>query len=162
MPRKVFFSFHFDRDAWRVGQVRNCNVVQSKYDKNRFLDAADWEQIKRKGDGAIKSWIDSQIEGTSVTIVLIGAQTHTRPWVDYEIEKSWNKGNGMLGVYIHNIKNQFGFTDSQGQNPFNKFSIDNNQLNKLSSHVRTYDWLNDNGRYNIDDWIEAAAKARGR
>lgn len=162
MARRVFFSFHFDRDAWRVGQVRNCNVVQSKYDKNKFLDAAEWEQIKRKGEAAIKNWIDSQLEGTSVTIVLIGAQTSLRPWVDYEIEKSWKKGNGLLGVYIHNIKNQYGFTDFQGQNPFQKFTLNNNQFDRLSNHIRTYDWVYDNGRSNIDNWIEEAAKARGR
>lgn len=126
MPRRVFFIFHFDRDAWRVGQVRNSNVVQSKYDKNRFLDAAQWEQIKRHGDTAIKNWIDSQLEGTAVTIVLIGAQTSSRPWVKYEIEKSWNKGNGMIGVFINNLKNQAGFTDTKGNNPFEAFNMKNN------------------------------------
>ena len=27
MTRKVFYSFHFDNDAWRAGQVRNIGVV---------------------------------------------------------------------------------------------------------------------------------------
>ena len=27
MARKVFFSFHYERDAWRVAQVRNSNVI---------------------------------------------------------------------------------------------------------------------------------------
>jgi len=74
MARKIFFSFHYERDAWRAGQVRNCNVVASE-DQYGFIDAADWESIKKKGDAAIKGWIDDQLKNTSVTIVLIGAET---------------------------------------------------------------------------------------
>lgn len=152
MARRVFFSFHYTRDSWRVSQVRNSNVVQSKYDKNRFLDAVDWEKIKLQGDYAIKKWIDEQIIGTSVTVVLIGAETASRKWVEYEIQESIKRGNGLIGIYIHNLKNQFGFTDGKGQNPISKFD----------SSIKVYDWINDNGRLFIDDWIEEAAKKVGR
>lgn len=153
MARRVFFSFHFERDAWRVSQVRNSNVIQSKYDKNTFLDAADWEGIKRQGDNAIKKWIDSQMINTSVTIVLIGNQTYLRKWVDYEIEQSVKKGNGIIGIYIHNLRNQYGDTDFKGINPFNKYNL---------KTIKLYDWVHDDGRIFIDDWIEEAAKSVGR
>ena len=52
----------------------------------------------------MQKWIDEQMKGTSVTVVLIGAETSTRPHVGYEIAESHKKGNGMLGIYIHNIK----------------------------------------------------------
>ena len=165
MPRKVFFSFHFDRDAWRVGQVRNANVVTSKYEEPKFLDKAQWEQIQRQGYNSIKNWIDTQMLGTSVTIVLIGAETSLRPWVEYEIKQSWNRGNALLGVYIHNIKDQYGYTDSMGANPFAKPILGLNGIlsyDRLSYHVKTYDWVNDYGRLYIDDWIEAAARSRGK
>jgi hypothetical protein len=164
MGRKVFFSFHFQRDSWRVGQVRNCWVI-SKPDHvaNPFLDAANWETIARKGDTAIKNWIDSQMHGTSVTVVLIGAETANRPWVRYEIEQSWNRGNGLLGIYIHNIKGRDQRTDYQGQNPFDSFTLNENGIQiPLSSRVQTYDWVLNDGRNNISSWIEAAARSRGR
>jgi hypothetical protein len=44
MARKIFFSFHYERDAWRAGQVRNCNVVAGE-DEYGFIDAVDWESI---------------------------------------------------------------------------------------------------------------------
>jgi hypothetical protein len=47
MARKVFFSFHYSRDVWRVAKVRNSNVI-SNYEKNPFYDKAEWEQIKRQ------------------------------------------------------------------------------------------------------------------
>lgn len=162
MARKVFFSFHFDHDAWRVGQVRNSNVVTANYEQTRFLDGADWESIKRNGQTAIKNWIDSQLVGTSVTIVLIGAETDSREWVHYEIKRSWNEGKGLLGIYIHNIKNSNGYTDYKGKNPFDHYGFTITRPFEQSYYPRVYDWINDNGRLNIGNWIEKAAKDRGR
>jgi len=157
--RKVFFSFHYERDIWRVAQVRNCNVVTKSYQKNEFLDKAQWETIKRGGDAAIKRWINAQLNGTSVTIVLIGAETYRRPYVNYEIKQSFIRGNGLLGIYIHNVKNQFGLTDRQGLNPFDNFRLGRKNL---SAYVETYDWVYDFGRNNIQTWIERAAIRAGR
>ena len=36
MARKVFFSFHYERDAWRVAQVRNSNII-TNLDKKPVL-----------------------------------------------------------------------------------------------------------------------------
>lgn len=162
MPRKIFFSFDFDRDAWRVSQVRNSNLLRTKYEKNKLLDKADWEKIRSKGDDAIKKWIDIQLEGTSVTIVLLGAQTSVKPWVNYEIRKSWNNGIGVIGIYIHDITNEHGLKDVKGKNPFDNFRMTNSITRKLSNYVKTYDWVFDNGEENIGNWIEKAVEDRIR
>jgi hypothetical protein len=157
VSRKIFFSFHYERDAWRAGQVRNSNVVASE-DEYGFIDAADWESIKKKGDAAIESWIDGQLENTSVTVVLIGAETADREWVQYEILKSWNRGNGLVGVRIHNIKDQDKKTDAPGRNPFDGFKLQDGTL--LSSICKTYDWVADEGRKNLGKWADEAAEIR--
>lgn len=155
MARRTFFSFHFDHDSWRVGQVRSSNVVKSQVDDPiPFLDAADWEKVK-KTEG-IERWIDRQILGTSVTVVLIGAHTYGRKWVNYEIEKSWTRGNGMIGIYIHNVKDRFGITDTQGRNPFTWFHWGSDSNNSMGKYVRVYDWVNNDGRTNMGNWIELA------
>uniref|UniRef100_A0A7C4JQB3 TIR-like domain-containing protein n=1 Tax=Thermodesulfobacterium geofontis TaxID=1295609 RepID=A0A7C4JQB3_9BACT len=118
MARRVFFSFHYERDIWRVNVVRNSWVPKGNYINAGFIDAAEFEKIKRQGDQAIKRWIDEQLEGTSVTVVLIGAETYSRLWVRYEIIKSFDRGNGLLGVYIHNIEDSRGNKDIKGENPF--------------------------------------------
>lgn len=158
MARKVFFSFHFERDFWRVSQVRNSQIIKSAYDETQFLDAADWEQIKRKGDQAIRNWIDNQLHGTSCTIVLIGNQTSEREWVHYEIEKSWERGNGLIGIYIHDLKNISGYADRPGINPFNQTRLINKYGNVYSPHI--YNWVTDNGRKNTSNWIEQAIRER--
>lgn len=143
MARKVFFSFHYDRDSWRVAQVRNSNVVSS-YAKNPFFDKADWESIKRQGDDAIKAWIDDQLKGTSVTVVLLGKETGNRKWVKYEIQQSVALGKGLIGIDISKIKDSQGQTDETGPNP-------------LPKGTPYYGWNKAEGAKNLGAWIEAAA-----
>ncbi len=159
MARKIFFSFHYERDSWRAGQVRNSNVVSSE-DRYGFVDAADWESIKKKGDAAIERWIDDQLKNTSVSVVLIGAETADREWVQREILRSWNRGNGIVGVRIHNIKDQEKKTDTVGRNPFDDFKLPDGT--RLSSVCKTYDWVNDDGRKNLGKWADDAANIRAK
>ncbi|MDI6603474.1 MAG: TIR domain-containing protein [Patescibacteria group bacterium] len=84
-----------------VSQVRNSWVTKPDREAAGFWDAASWKEVKKKGDAAIKKWIDDQLIGASVTVVLIGAETSNRDYVKYELEQSWKKGNGILGIYIH-------------------------------------------------------------
>ena len=116
MARKVFFSFHYQRDLWRVNVVRNSGVIDG-VSAAGFHDASLWEETKRKGEGAVKQLINNGLNGTSVTVVLIGAETSNRRFVTYEIEKSIACGNGLLGIYINNIKDKDGRTDPLGAVP---------------------------------------------
>jgi hypothetical protein len=163
MARRVFFSFHYERDIWRANVVRNSWVTQEDREAAGFWDASLWEEAKKRGHEAIKRMIDSALEGTSVTAVLIGAETAGREWVKYEIKKSHENGNGLLGVYIHNIKDQDGNTDTEGSNPFDNFYIEENgKRTYLSAIYPTYDWVNDDGYENFGDWVEEAAKKANR
>ena len=94
----------------------------------------------------MKKLIDEALVGTTVTAVLIGAQTASRRWVNYEIEASRARGNGLLGIYIHNIKTQDERTDARGSNP-------------LPAGCRTYDWVLDDGYTNLGRWVDAAYDA---
>jgi len=166
MARRVFFSFHYDEDIWRVNQIRNIGVTKD-WEMMPFLDAASWEAVKRKGEAAIKAWIDRQLDGTGVTVVLIGKQTAERKYVKYEIQESRRRGNGLLGIHIHGIKNQARQTAFKGRNPFDDFTVQAQgwfgpTTTRLSAICPTYDWVYDNGYQNIGKWIEDAATKAGR
>jgi hypothetical protein len=145
VARKVFFSFHYGRDISRANVVRNSWLTKDKGTAG-FIDASLWEEAKAKGDAAIKKLIDDQMIGTTVTAVLIGSETAQRAYVKYEITKSLERGNGLLGIYIHNIKDFNGNTAAKGANP-------------LGAGYPTYDWVIGNGYANLGTWVEAAYKA---
>lgn len=162
MVRKVFFSFHYDRDVRRVVQVRNSWVVRSKGEAQPFYDKAEFEEAKMRV-GGIETWIEEQLKGTSVTVVLFGAETYEREWVRYEIKRSYELGKGILAIDIHNVKDPQLGMDIQGKNPLDYWSVKQNSRDvSLSSLYKTYDWVRDNGYINMPSWIEVAAKAAGR
>ena len=68
------FSFHYERDIWRTNiMLRNSGVVEGTSAAG-FHDASLWEEAKKKGDAEVKKLIDKGLVGTSVTVVLIGAE----------------------------------------------------------------------------------------
>jgi sugar-specific transcriptional regulator TrmB len=116
MARRVFFSFHYQRDIWRVNQVRNIPKITGCAAAG-FQDASLWEEAKKKGDAEIKKMIDKGLENTSVTVVFIGGKAAGRKYINYEIEKSIERGNGIVGIQIHHLKNKDGETDEPGVTP---------------------------------------------
>ncbi len=163
MARRAFFSFHYKNDVWRANQVRNSWVTKDSKEAAGFIDSAEFEKIKKEGDESIKKWIDKQLEGTSVTVVLIGSDTNNRPYVKWELKKSYSKGNGMLGIYIHNLKDSDGKTSTKGSNMFGEIGTDSNgKAVYFSDTYQCYDWVDDDGYNNMGKWIEKAAKQAGK
>jgi hypothetical protein len=172
MPRRVFFSFHYQEDIWRVNQIRHVGVTRD-WETMPFLDAASWEAVKRKGEAAIMEWINRQLDGTGATVVLIGSETADRKYVDYEIEESHRRGNGLLGIRIHKLENQDRETAKRGRNPFANITamVEEPRLlglwtdkvrKRLSQIYPVYDWVEDDGYQNVGHWIEEAARKAGR
>ncbi len=116
MARRVFFSFHYQRDIFRANVVRNSGVVEGSAAAG-FHDASLWEEAKKKGDATIKKLIDDALNGTTVTVVLIGAETANRKYVDYEIKQSLASGNGLLGIHIDQIATPQNARDTRGRVP---------------------------------------------
>lgn len=156
--KRVFFSFHFQRDAFKVGQIRNSWVGNRAFEGQPYLDKAAWETIERRGAAAVRNWIDTQMNGTSVTIVLIGAETLQRPWVKYEMAKTIERKAGLIGISLTGMKNidqlvEFKQSSVSGS-PF--------EYKAFGAHYPVYNWVNDNGRANLGAWIDAAARSVGR
>jgi len=123
MARRVFFSFHYKRDIWRVNQIRNVPNVTG-CSAAGFQDASLWEEAEKKGEAAIKKLIDEGLNNTSVTVVCIGAATAGRKYINYEIDQSIKRGNGIVGIQIHHLKDKDSNTDSAGAIPYKLESND--------------------------------------
>jgi hypothetical protein len=125
--------------------MRNSNVVAGP-DVAGFFDHSEYEDAKKEGSGAIKRMILRHLGNTTVTVVLIGTETADRPWVKYEIEESIKRKNGVLGIHIHQLKNQNGETSTCGPKPAVPWDIE----------FPSYDWDGDLDRFSRA--IEAAGK----
>lgn len=155
-----------------MNQIRHVGKTKD-WERLPFLDAASWEAVKRNGEAAIKQWIDRQLDGTGVTIVLIGSQTAERKYVRYEIEESHRRGNGLFGIRIHKLENQHGKTGKRGHSPFVNITtvIEEQRMlglwtekvrKSLSQIYPVYDWVEHGGYQNISRWIDEAAIRAGR
>lgn len=122
MARRCFFSFHYqDVIDFRANVVRNHNIT--KDDNGGFFDASIWETAKKQGDIALKRLINGGLDNTSATVVLIGSSTYSRRWVQYEIMKSVERGNIVIGIHINAIRDRHGNVHSQGPNPFDYLGL---------------------------------------
>lgn len=171
MARKVFFSFHYQNDIFRVNTIRNHKLMKGGYQEAGYFDHSLWETVKKDSDLAIKRMINRGLQDTTVTVVLIGSQTANRTWVNYEIAKSYERGNGLLGIYIHQIRcAQSQRTDFRGANPFDFIHLEfpprlcymATSPIPLSNFYPIYDWIDDNGYNNFKHWIETAARNAGK
>ena len=161
MTRRAFSSFHYQPDNWRAAQVRSMGVI----DGNKPASDNDWEEVEAGGDDAIQEWIDGQLKGKTVAIILVGENTAGRKWINYEIKKAWKDKKGVLGIYIHNLKDSDGNQAEKGSNPFSKFTINGVSMDEIvktynppySTSTNVYSHIKEN----LEDWIEKAIEIRG-
>lgn len=160
MTRKVFYSFHFDNDAWRAGQVRNIGVV----DGSELLKGNRWEDVKAKSDKEIEKWINDNLKDKSCLVVLIGSETSERKWVRYEIETAWNLGEAVCGIYVHKLKDANEEQSDEGNNPFDYFTIGDKNLSEIApvfkSSYSSSKYVYDDIAENIEDLVEEAISVR--
>lgn len=150
----VFYSFYFDDDVMRVQQIRQMGTI----DGNEPVSKNDWEMLRRTGPRAIENWIDANMKYKRCVIVLIGTNTHTRPWVKHEIKKAWEDDRAMFGIHIHNLRCPNTGVMRKGANPFDQFNF---TTRTGMTHVpRVYDPPAGNAyqhiHTNLADWVERA------
>jgi MTH538 TIR-like domain (DUF1863) len=100
--RHVFISHHHADDD-KVDQltdllnrggsdVRNSSVRMKPANQRRM----DGGRVK---DETIRRLLRMKISWSSIVVALIGKETHTRPWVDWEISQAAKQGKRIVGVY---------------------------------------------------------------
>ncbi|WP_082480152.1 TIR domain-containing protein [Aeromicrobium sp. Leaf272] len=98
MARHVFLSFVAE-DLQNVnlfrGQARNRNSALV------FDDYSVRVPYNSTNAAYIRTQIAAKIRSASVTLCLIGPSTSTSKWVDWEIEKSKDLGNKLVGVKLY-------------------------------------------------------------
>jgi antiphage defense system Thoeris ThsB-like protein len=156
VARRTFFSFHYTPDVTRAWVVRNAwvtKVAEGQRQDAGFFDSSVFESKQRDDDEVLKRFLVEGLKNTSVTCVLVGAQTTLRRWVRYEIFRSFIRGNGLLAVRIHSIANLNKRTSTAGSNPFYNlaFSLDGDRLRFKEYMTSGWKRARDVGPMALDD-----------
>ncbi|QJD81148.1 TIR domain-containing protein [Spirosoma rhododendri] len=102
--RHVFISHHHKDDVHvdnissllnkRGDDIRNSSWRQLKSENQKRL------KEKRVSDEVIRRYLRRKISWSGKVVVLIGKDTHSRPWVNWEIEEAKSQGKRIVGVYL--------------------------------------------------------------
>lgn len=94
--RRVFVSYHHGADqGWYAAFTGICDALDLFTNRSleEPIDSDDVDYVHR----AIR---ETNITGTSLTIVLCGPETWKRKWVDWEIGSTVNKNHALLGLAL--------------------------------------------------------------
>lgn len=158
MARSSFVSFHYQNDYWRVQQILRMGAIEGQ----EIMPAQNWETVKARGKQAAKDWIDKEMAYKGAVVVLIGSETASREFVQYEIRKAWSIKKPLVGIRIHGLKNKDGHTSRAGANPFAQFGFsDSNKT--YADYVPVFDPAGTDSTHvyasiknNLDSWTGRA------
>jgi hypothetical protein len=87
-----------------------------------------------------------------------------RKWVLHEIATGWNAHKGVVGVYVHNLRDSAQRCTHKGMNPFDCVTFG---VRMLSSVIKTYDppYQSSHQVYayikdHLPDWVEESIRIR--
>ena len=101
--RHVFISHHHADDG-EVSKLSNLLSRHGKDIRNSSIRAKPENQRRldqgRVKDETIRRLLRMKISWASTVVVLIGKETHQRPWVNWEIDQANKQGKRIVGVYV--------------------------------------------------------------
>jgi len=105
--KNVFISHHH-KDDEHVDRLTSL-LAKSGYNiRNSSIRAKPANQERlNKGlvkDSTIRRLLRMKMSWAGTVIVLVGKETHTRLWVDWEIREANRQGKNIVGVYEHGLK----------------------------------------------------------
>lgn len=96
---KVFISFDYqDMESKKVVD----NWKQQGLGTDISLTSEDGDSHSPKGPKAVQRVLRDAINQSQVVLVLVGDNTHNRPWVDYEVHHAKCQGKKVIWTQIPN------------------------------------------------------------
>ena len=111
--KNVFISHH-SKDEEHINKLKELLSPKGYNIKNSSIESSKDDGVK-KSENVIKRLLRLRIHWAGTFVCLVGTQTHTREWVDWEIDQANRKGKRIVGVYIP------GASDSDVPENFEKY-----------------------------------------
>ena len=158
----LFLAYNDECDSARVNHVRKQLLATGRYQAEGYMPFTTWSKTKLGcSTEEIKRTIEDGVERSSATLILIGPDSATNPWVRYAIERSHSAKKPMFAIYINELPDERGKTAAPDLNPLERFAVmERGKKVYLSDRYRTYTWsdLND-GQFEM--WLELAKRECG-
>ncbi|KJY85653.1 hypothetical protein TW84_21375 [Vibrio neptunius] len=110
--KNVFIS-HYGKDDDSVQGLKKLLANNGYTLRNSSIDST--KPNEAKNEDYIKQLLREKMKWAGSAIVLIGPETHTREWVNWEIELAYRLGKPIVGVFMQ------GATDSDVPESFEKY-----------------------------------------
>ena len=147
MAKRVYFAFEYrDVQDFRANVVRNHNFIGG-IEAAGYYDHSIWEEAANANPLALKRLINAEFENSSVTAILIGSGTWARRWVRYEIMKSIERGNKVIGIHINSIAGKDKLTKALGPNPFDNMGV---EISTNGTRAKPTEWKDGKWVYYTD------------
>ena len=148
MNRHCCFIFDYDNDLARAKQIDDLRLMRGTAPAG-VDDVSRLQEARNAGKEAVRELIGDALSGTSATIVLIGEKTADLDYVEYAIEQSISRKNGIVGFFVHDMPDENGNTSAKGGVPYEVQAAE-----KLDAHhYEVHDW--DQSKF--EEWVEEAA-----
>jgi hypothetical protein len=125
--RNIFISHHGEDDE-HVQHLKERLKDDGYEVRNSSVDSTKHQEV-RPSDETIKDNLTSGINWAGTFICLIGEDTHTRDWVDFEIEQAYKQGKPIVGIYMHGCANSVELPEKLEK--YRSYIIGWNSLDKL-------------------------------
>lgn len=122
----VFIS-HYGRDDEKVQRLKQRLIDKGFNIRNSSIDSTKHRNGRRPSDKVVARLLRRGVSWAGTFICLIGKNTHTRPWVNYEIKQAHLQGKKIVGIYAHGCNNGVELPDAYkkyGGNPIGWNSLD--------------------------------------
>lgn len=96
--KNVFIS-HYGQDEEHIAKLKELLAKRGYVLRNSSIESTKANDAKNE-DYIKNKLLKPGIEWAGTTIVLIGPDTYTRWWVDWEIEQSNKEENRIVGVHL--------------------------------------------------------------
>jgi hypothetical protein len=106
----VFISHH-GKDDTHVQGLKERLKNEGYNIRNSSVDSTKHTEV-RPSDKQIAKDLKDGIAWAGTFICLLGRETASRPWVDYEIKQAHLMGKTIVGVYLHGCKESVDLPES--------------------------------------------------
>lgn len=113
---RVYFAFDYTHDLARVARIHKLPNIVSRA-AGGFENSRVWQRAKRRGRAEIQGLISDALMKTSVTVVCVGHLSAFRTYLDYEVKRSLELGNGLVGIRINHLEVKAGAARKDGEPP---------------------------------------------